>query len=880
MILTLLLNRQVAAFAELGRLWQSVTTSFAEPILVTDAAVLRDIQALLEQETGRLSRIFDLTIDPDSDTFTGKAEQRITLARTQVYQFRITPEQMVYKLVNGAENFSEDDADWAEVLDFAAKTGKKLNCKPGNIQCGGKCQNGKLNCYANMTPAQKKAAQAAARKAKAATATATPTATPTKTTPANTKPKSAATTPPATASPIKTNQTELDRKRADLEKRFGKQTVEAAEKNVQRIFNDPDTSVFVRVGSTDTLEKILGNRFKTSAELGIDTHQIPYLKDGYQKARNRVEAKSLGYDEKTTQPDERPIYGYLGGKDLNGASHNDVSQAYGSIAIKLKPEVKDRTTFTGSDSFKSGIASEIKNDGTPPPPNAASLVSTTRHGYDRENLPKHYPSYYKDDSADGGQLRDAAKAKTIDDLAPKLALTGNAYVEAQVHGKVTPQDIGEIHFSPKGVNDRPNAAVAKFAKDNGIDLYVNGQKMNPDDIINAPKRSQRLIDLEDALNKGDFDAVSQHTEAIYNDAQKLKLAPGERDAVLKQLYTEAGFDNKPQVVSKQDLDNAAANGATLMVRGVSAGVNQRTEYFDQFKTGDYFVGNGVYGNGTYVGHSGNIKNDQFVAGNTTASAKQAWSGVAKHGYINSKSVTFRMALPADATVVTATQQQKDITDTRSKLNAWVSAERAKIKAAGTTYKKSDATKVDKAAQKLETDLAGKLGKPQIRRVSGGLFDEDQYISIPVQGRVPITFKIKKTSRRGTNWFAYTDADGNDLQFKKQADAIATATKDWYRRQAATDLGYPDYPKPGQSDAATTQKLRDFDKKASRIGEVLFGDMGNGTSGRFGVIRGVDAVALNNSYEPKTFMNLLNRSKVLVQDSELAYNDGKQKGAAA
>ncbi|MDM9583127.1 hypothetical protein [Nostoc sp. GT001] len=250
-------------------------------------------------------------------------------------------------------------------------------------------------------------------------ATPTPASTANAATGGGSSPPAPATTTPSAPSrnpAIKTNDTELDAKRQDLEKRFGKKAVEDAENNVKRILDSPDVAVHVRVGSSATLELILGDRFKTSAELGVDTHQIPHLKGGYQDARNRVEAKSLGYD-KNTKPEDRPIYGYLGGKDMNGASHADVAQAYGSITVKLRQDVKDRTTFTGADSFKSGIASEVKN------PNAAALVSSTRHGYDKDKLPAGYPSNYADKSGDKAQLTAAAKAKNVDDLANGLAPT-------------------------------------------------------------------------------------------------------------------------------------------------------------------------------------------------------------------------------------------------------------------------------------------------------------------------------------------------------------------------------------------------------------------------------------------------------------------------
>ncbi|MFQ3636196.1 MAG: hypothetical protein SNJ57_10220 [Cyanobacteriota bacterium] len=123
--------------------------------------------------------------------------------------------------------------------------------------------------------------------------------------------------------------------------RFGADAVEAAEKNVQRILNDAE--VFIRVKKSDTLELILGDRFRTAHELGKTDHDIPYLRDDYLTARARVEAKTQGYDL-TTAPGDRPIYAYFGGSNMNGASHFDPADAYGSIAVRLKPEVKDRAT--------------------------------------------------------------------------------------------------------------------------------------------------------------------------------------------------------------------------------------------------------------------------------------------------------------------------------------------------------------------------------------------------------------------------------------------------------------------------------------------------------------------------------------------------------
>jgi len=740
----------------------------------------------------------------------------------------------------------------------------------------------------NAAPAKKAATKKAASGGSASTAGAAAPATPAqpaapKTTKRSTK-KTAATAPASTAntSPVKLNDAGLQAARADLEQRFGKKLVSDAEANTKKLLGDAD--VFVRIKSADTLEKVLGGGFKTSAELNVTDHSIPHLADkNYQDARNRVEAKTLGYDAKNTAPGDRPIYGYLGSSDLNGQSHADVSRTYGSIAVKLKSDVKDRTSFTGADSFKSGIASEVNN------PNAASLVSLTRHGYDRDQLPKHYPSYMRGDQNDKSMLQHAATAHSLDDLAPHLSPTGNAYVEAQVHGGVKPSDIAEIHFSPSGLSDRPNAAIAQFAKDNNVPLYVNGNKLSHgdlDNIITPPKdlRSQRVKDLKDALDRGDIDAVADIADKIHTDSKNVKLAPGESDKVLKLLYSESGFDAKPQVGTKADLDQAAQNGQTMMARGVRKG-NPPNQFHDQFKTGDYFTGNGIYGNGTYVGHSGSFSSDglTFKPDGGKAGRKRAVSGVAKHNYINGSTINMRMALAKDAVVVTQKQMSSDIAALEQKVKAWAASEHQKILASVKKYTAADIKKHAAETTRVEQDYAGHLGKAKQTKTLGGFAGDDTYhITIPLAAGAPSHLTAPKFDiERETNLFGgtptwnYTKADGSKGSAKTLKAAIAAGTQAHYAKEAAARLGFKDVPTTGTPTLtkAQRQQLQDVDDRASRIADVLYGDQGNGASGRYAVIHGIDAIALNGSYEPKTFMNLLNRSKVLIEDTPFKYHAG-------
>ncbi|MCC5636303.1 DUF3626 domain-containing protein [Nostoc sp. CHAB 5844] len=848
---------------------------------IKDKQALLDLKRILESSyTDGITAIPEAYVVESGDIL-GVFEDKVSPQLTKRLRFKISESDISYSLLNPnqVESFSEVVGVLAlcvdselpnpegETLEFATAT-KAKNCKKG-IPCKGTCIAANRICRNGTTPAQKTAVASIKQKASTAVSAPAP-STPTpaqKSTVSNTASTPAA---PSRNPAIKTNDGELNSKRQDLEKRFGKKAVEDAENNVKRILDDPDTSVHIRVGSSATLELILGDRFKTSAELGIDTHQIPHLKGGYQAARNRVEAKTLGYDEKNTKPEDRPIYGYLGGKDLSGTSHADVSQAYGSITVKLKQDVKDRSTFTGADSFKSGVASDVKN------PNAAAMVSSTRHGYDKDKLPAGYPPNYADKSGDKGQLTAAAKAKNIDDLAGGLSPTGNRYVEAQVHGKVTPKDIAEIHFEPKGASDRPTPAIAKFAKDNGVDLYVSGKKLSSkelDDIVTPPKdrRSQRLKDLDDALQKGDFSKVADHAEKIHDDAQKIKLAPGERDAILKQLYQDSGYDGKPEIRTKADMDALAKNGTVMMTRGVSG--TDAKKHADEFRTGDYFVGNGIYGNGTYVGHSGGISKDgsTFIASSDAKSQKRAWNDVAKHGYIqddkNGNAATLRMALKDDAVVVTAKAMTKEMNDLKSKVDAWEKAEKQKAVSGANpvVYKKEN------DAYKKSLDTKNARIDQTIRAKMGGMpVDVHDYVIPHKNSKYGADIRVKLIDKTFTSdGYQFQGPDGSIIKIKSNnLDVALRNVRDTYaQHEAAKTAG-------GGNVAAVEEKAR---KMRSVLGLPPDGDQGSGTSGRYAVVKGIDAVALNNSYEKDSFMNLLNRGKVIVQDENLSYADGKKKG---
>lgn len=184
-----------------------------------------------------------------------------------------------------------------------------------------------------------------------------------------------------------------------------------------------DRSVWMRA-HPDTFENILEDgRFKSQFETGTSGG---LLNNDF---RAEHENKVFGYDP-TMPDDKRPIYGYAtadaDGHDVRpgytgtGGSYDTVDQ-YGNIAIELKPDVRDRTTFTFGDS----LAVEH-----PPVPQGAEDV--TWHSIRPEAIPMAVNTIHRGDELD----------------IPELLHNhfGLPYIEAQVHGGVSLKDIEGVTF--------------------------------------------------------------------------------------------------------------------------------------------------------------------------------------------------------------------------------------------------------------------------------------------------------------------------------------------------------------------------------------------------------------------------------------------------
>lgn len=242
---------KVEALINLGRIVrESQAVTFADP--VEDPDVLDDLMDILSEEIGRLDSLSDVSVE--GETFTGKASQRIGLGRSQVYTFTMSPDNISYKMLNAAEmaEFADSDEGWQEIIEFAATKSKTkpkgkradmvLKCKPGNTQCGGKCQSGQKKCNTPPSEAQKAAIKAAAKKAKAVT----------KKTTAKSKPAE-----PIEEKPIETFEDWL---KADRSRTAKKQ--EAKKKEEEAIASQLKASNVSLSSSLETVGPVTGEEFK------------------------------------------------------------------------------------------------------------------------------------------------------------------------------------------------------------------------------------------------------------------------------------------------------------------------------------------------------------------------------------------------------------------------------------------------------------------------------------------------------------------------------------------------------------------------------------------------------------------------------------------
>jgi DNA topoisomerase IB len=185
------------------------------------------------------------------------------------------------------------------------------------------------------------------------------------------------------------------------------------ENKVQPLLDKAD--VWTRT-NVENLQQILSDgRFKTVSESKITAPGKPRALRTYISIREDYEEELFGIPKKKNH-EVRPVYGYVS-DEIDGAGHDSfILSSFGNIRIKMKPHVKDKSTITISDSIDT-------NAGHRPP-----------------RLVPHPINEFKVEATIPYSFSPTSEYSSINDLAYD-------YVEAQIHGGVTTEDIEEVVFN-------------------------------------------------------------------------------------------------------------------------------------------------------------------------------------------------------------------------------------------------------------------------------------------------------------------------------------------------------------------------------------------------------------------------------------------------
>lgn len=186
-----------------------------------------------------------------------------------------------------------------------------------------------------------------------------------------------------------------------------KDYIDAVNEKIKSLVKDSGT--FVRISPKSLAKVLKDERFKTQFEVGSSGGGFNIEK------RFKFEKIFMGVS-KELDVKKRPIYGYLS-DDLRGWTQEGAEGGlfqYGEVSVKLKKNLRNRTTFTGGDS-----------------------MDCTRLG----DTPCMQPKLVTSPSYKAGHYTPQGyNPLDIDEL------TSTFYWEAQIHGGVGLQDIEEIFF--------------------------------------------------------------------------------------------------------------------------------------------------------------------------------------------------------------------------------------------------------------------------------------------------------------------------------------------------------------------------------------------------------------------------------------------------
>jgi hypothetical protein len=206
-----------------------------------------------------------------------------------------------------------------------------------------------------------------------------------------------------------------------------------------------DPSVLASVATKGVLSASEGGK------KGVQSKKKGEARKNYIEKRAEIENKLFGIETSATSG--RPVYGLIDNPARLASGAAYASSNYGAAQVRLKPEVKARSTYTIGDSLDNnhygGIAGPVTD---PVDHSSVAPIGFFQRDEDARNNPSTTIP-----AMNASEFRVIVRR----DRGTEERKATPPYIEAQIHGGIAPSDIAEVRV-PKGMI--AEATVKKFQK--------------------------------------------------------------------------------------------------------------------------------------------------------------------------------------------------------------------------------------------------------------------------------------------------------------------------------------------------------------------------------------------------------------------------------
>lgn len=382
-----------------------------------------------------------------------------------------------------------------------------------------------------------------------------------------------------------------------------------------------DKDVLVTVPDPAVIEILRSGRVKNQLEVGTSSAMYQPQK------RIDLEEERFGVP-RDTDPTKRPVYGWVRAQERKDGTESEVQKIstdiYGRINLRMKPELKERTTITMGDSAgESRVGVPMLGSSRR---QAVSKWLAKDMGDERNREILQFFGRGEDSEqakwlhgAIGGggfpgQIQSRVEQRLLEDHPelrgilddPRDFVGGGFghYLETQIHGGVDVEDIDAIEV-PSDVPDEVRQEIERLAKPYGIRVGTAEELKAAVDSPEQPKAETQ--GRQPARISGTFAEIFPKWKSEIPEIMKAQRTHESSNSyehlALREIQRRQGFDGLPGTVPASEWQEFVDSNPDHIpiFRGVAPwGDASASDIVEQFRSGPFFAGNGIYGGGTYT----------------------------------------------------------------------------------------------------------------------------------------------------------------------------------------------------------------------------------------------------------------------------------------